>query len=301
MTRQRSIKTSISACGVGLHSGVKVYMTLNPAPPNTGIIFRRTDIDLKKKIKVSPYLVGDTHLHTTLSYEGLKVSTIEHLMSALAGLGIDNLMVDLDQEEVPIMDGSSSNFVFLLVSAGIVEQDKPKKFIKIKKPIRIEKEGKFVEFKPGPNSEFRFSMDFDHPFLKKQKLSASIILSSDSYIREISRARTFGFMRDIEYLKTLGLARGASLDNAVGIEENCIANKNGLRYEDEFVKHKILDALGDLYVSGYSLIGVYEAFKSGHELNNISIKALLDNKEAWEYVTFEKDDSEMPISYSICA
>ena len=144
-------------------------------------------------------------------------------------------------------------------------------------------------------------MDFDHPFLKQQKLSASIMLSSDSYIREISRARTFGFMRDIEYLKTLGLARGASLDNAVGIEENCIANKNGLRYEDEFVKHKILDALGDLYVSGYSLIGVYEAFNSGHELNNISIRALLDNKEAWEYVTFEEDDSEMPISYSICA
>jgi UDP-3-O-[3-hydroxymyristoyl] N-acetylglucosamine deacetylase len=210
-------------------------------------------------------------------------------------------MVDLDQEEVPIMDGSSSNFVFLLVSAGIVEQDKPKKFIKIKKPIRVEKEGKFVEFKPGPNSEFRFSMDFDHPFLKQQKLSASIMLSSDSYIREISRARTFGFMRDIEYLKTLGLARGASLDNAVGIKENCIANKNGLRYEDEFVKHKILDALGDLYVSGYSLIGVYEAFKSGHELNNISIRTLLDNKEAYEYVTFEEDDSEMPISYSICA
>ena len=301
MIKQRTIKNSVSASGVGLHSGVKVYLTLRASPPDTGIVFCRSDLGETASIYVSPESVGETHLHTTIMQNGIKVATIEHLMSAIAGLGIDNLEIDIFGEEVPIMDGSASHFIFLLISAGIVEQKVPKKFIKVKESVDVEKDGKYVKFRPHDNFELKFSMDFDHPFLKQQQLSASVSFSSETYIKEVSRARTFGFMRDIEYLKTLGLARGASLDNAVGIEENCIANESGLRYEDEFVKHKILDAIGDLFVAGHILIGKYEAFKSGHELNNMAIRHLLKTQDAWEYVTFEDNDLDCPIQYDLSA
>ena len=298
MIKQRTIKNSIRATGVGLHTGEKVYLMLHPAEPNSGIVFRRTDLDPVVAITAAPENVGDTNLHTTLVSGDTRISTIEHLMSALAGLGIDNLTVDVSAQEIPIMDGSAGPFVFLLQSAGIVEQEAAKKFIRIKKPITVTQEDKQATFKPHDGFKVTFSIDFEHPVLQRQILDASIDFSSTSFVKEVSRARTFGFLKDMEYLQSIGLARGASLDNAVGIDDNDIVNENGLRYTDEFVKHKILDAIGDLYVVGNSLIGAYDAHKSGHGLNNLSLRALMADREAWEYVTFEENPEDVPISYA---
>jgi len=297
MIRQRTIKNTIRATGVGLHTGEKVYLALYPADPNTGIVFRRSDIEPTVSIEATPDNVGDTNLHTTLVSGNTRVSTIEHLMSALAGLGIDNLLVDVSAQEIPIMDGSASPFVFLLQSAGIVEQEAAKRFIRIKKSVTVQRDDKTVTFRPYNGFKIKFSIDFDHPVFKKQTLNASVNFSSSSFVNEVSRARTFGFMRDMEYLKSIGLARGASLKNAVGIGDDEIINENGLRYSDEFVKHKILDAIGDLYVVGSCLIGEYDAHKSGHELNNGSLKALMADKDAWEFVTYENNPEDLPISY----
>jgi UDP-3-O-[3-hydroxymyristoyl] N-acetylglucosamine deacetylase len=298
MIKQRTIKNTIRANGVGLHTGEKVYLTLYPADPDTGIVFRRSDLDPMISIAASPENVGDTNLHTTLMSGDTRISTIEHLMSALAGLGIDNLLVDVSAEEIPIMDGSAGPFVFLIQSAGIVEQEASKKFIRIKKPVTVTQDDKVATFTPFDGFKVNFSIEFDHPVLSRQTLNASIDFSSTSFVKEVSRARTFGFVKDMEYLQSIGLARGASLDNAVGVDDDHILNEDGLRYSDEFVKHKILDAIGDLYVAGNSLIGQYDAHKSGHGLNNESIRALMADKEAWEFVTFINNPEDMPISYN---
>ena len=298
MIKQRTIKNTIRANGVGLHTGEKVYLTLYPADPDTGIVFRRSDLDPMISIAASPENVGDTNLHTTLMSGDTRISTIEHLMSALAGLGIDNLLVDVSAEEIPIMDGSAGPFVFLIQSAGIVEQEAAKKFIRIKKPVTVTQDDKVATFTPFDGFKVNFSIEFDHPVLSRQTLNASIDFSSTSFVKEVSRARTFGFVKDMEYLQSIGLARGASLDNAVGVDDDHILNEDGLRYSDEFVKHKILDAIGDLYVAGNSLFGQYDAHKSGHGLNNESIRALMADKEAWEFVTFINNPEDMPISYN---
>ena len=298
MIKQRTIKNTIRANGVGLHTGEKVYLTLHPADPDTGIVFRRIDLEPMISIAASPENVGDTNLHTTLMSGDTRISTIEHLMSALAGLGVDNLLVDVSAEEIPIMDGSAGPFVFLIQSAGIVEQEAAKKFIRIKKPVTVMQDDKVATFKPFDGFKVNFSIEFDHPVLSRQTLNASIDFSSTSFVKEVSRARTFGFVKDMEYLQSIGLARGASLDNAVGVDDDHILNEDGLRYSDEFVKHKILDAIGDLYVVGNSLIGQYDAHKSGHGLNNESIRALMADKEAWEFVTFINNPEDMPISYN---
>ena len=298
MIKQRTIKNSIRATGVGLHTGEKVYLMLHPAEVDSGITFRRTDLDPVVSIKAAPENVGDTKLHTTLVSGETRISTIEHLMSALAGLGIDNLTVDVSAQEIPIMDGSAGPFVFLVQSAGIVEQEAAKKFIRIKKQITVAEDDKQATLKPFDGFKVTFSIDFDHPVLQRQILDGSIDFSSTSFVKEVSRARTFGFLKDMEYLQSIGLARGASLDNAVGIDDDDIVNENGLRYADEFVKHKILDAIGDLYVVGNSLIGAYDAHKSGHGLNNLSLRALMADREAWEYVTFEENPEDVPISYA---
>ena len=298
MIKQRTIKNTIRANGVGLHTGEKVYLTLYPADPDTGIVFRRSDLDPMISIAASPENVGDTNLHTTLMSGDTRISTIEHLMSALAGLGIDNLLVDVSAEEIPIMDGSAGPFVFLIQTAGSVEQEAAKKFIRIKKPVTVTQDDKVATFTPFDGFKVNFSIEFDHPVLSRQTLNASIDFSSTSFVKEVSRARTFGFVKDMEYLQSIGLARGASLDNAVGVDDDHILNEDGLRYSDEFVKHKILDAIGDLYVAGNSLIGQYDAHKSGHGLNNESIRALMADKEAWEFVTFINNPEDMPISYN---
>ena len=270
MINQRTIKNSIKATGIGLHTGKKITLSLNPAPAETGIIFTRTDLDNKINIKACPENVGDTTLSTTLILNNIKVSTVEHLLSAIAGLGIDNLFVNLDGPEVPIMDGSAGPFVFLLQSAGIKELKKPKKFIRILKPIEVKDEetGKWVKFAPFDGFKVAFTIGFDHPVFQDKTHKAVLDFSTVSYVKEVSRARTFGFMRDVELLRSKNLALGGSLDNAVVVDDHRVLNADGLRYEDEFVKHKILDAVGDLYLLGKSLIGSFEGYKSGHDLNN---------------------------------
>jgi UDP-3-O-[3-hydroxymyristoyl] N-acetylglucosamine deacetylase len=290
------LKTAIRATGVGLHTGEKVYMTLRPAAENTGIVFRRVDLDRPVDIPADPRLVGETTLGTTLVKDGVKVATVEHLMSALAGLGIDNVYVDLSAPEVPIMDGSAGPFVFLLQSAGIEEQDAPKRFIRIKKPVKVEDGDKWARFEPFDGFKVGFSIDFNHPIFTDRTSSAEIDFSTTSFVKEVSRARTFGFMRDIEMLRDRNLGLGGSMDNAVVLDDYRVLNEDGLRYEDEFVKHKILDAIGDLYMLGHSLIGAFYGHKSGHELNNKLLRALEADAEAWEEVCF--DDPELaPISY----
>ena len=297
MIRQRTLNNVIRATGVGLHTGEKVFLTLKPAPEDHGIIFRRTDLNPPVDVQARADKVGDTMLSTTLTNGDVKVSTVEHLMSALAGLGIDNLVIEVSAPEIPIMDGSAGPFVFLLQSAGIREQNKPKKFLRILKPVTIKQNDKVATFKPFDGFKVSFTIDFDHPAFKNRKLNSSVDFSSTTFVREISRARTFGFMHEVEYMRSKGLARGASMDNAIVVDEFKVMNKDGLRSEDEFVKHKILDAIGDLYLSGYSLIGEYEAYKSGHALNNASVRALLADKDAWEEVVFEQDDPAAPITY----
>ena len=298
MVKQRTLKNSIQATGVGLHTGEKVYMTLHPSAPDTGVVFRRTDLDPVVEIPAKAKNVGDTTLSTTLVKDGVRVSTIEHLMSALAGMGIDNLIVDVSAPEIPIMDGSAAPFVFLLQSAGIQEQDAPKKFVRIKRPVNVKQDGKEATFKPFEGFKINFAIDFDHPVFDSQTLNASIDFSSTSFVKEVSRARTFGFMHEFEYLRAKGLARGGSLNNAIVVDESQIVNEDGLRFEDEFVKHKILDAIGDLYLMGNSIIGEFDAHKSGHGLNNASVLALIAEEDAWEMVTFVENADEAPISYN---
>ena len=296
MIRQRTLKNAIRATGVGLHTGQKVYLTLLPAPVDSGIVFRRVDLDPVVDIEAKAVNVGDTTLSTTLMNGDVRVSTVEHLLSAMAGLGIDNAIVELSAPEVPIMDGSAGPFVFLLQSAGIEEQSAAKKFIRIKRPVTVTDGDKTATFLPFDGFKVAFSIDFDHPVFHGRTLSASVDFSSTSFVKEVSRARTFGFMHEIEYLRSKGLAKGGSVDNAIVVDEYRILNEDGLRYEDEFVKHKILDAIGDLYLLGNSLIGEYKAHKSGHGLNNRVLRQLILETDAWEMVTFE-GEKPAPISY----
>ncbi len=297
MIRQRTLRNAIKATGVGLHTGEKVYLTLCPAPVNTGIVFRRVDLDPVVEIPARAESVGDTTLSTTLEAGGERVSTVEHLLSAMAGLGIDNCYVDVSAPEVPIMDGSAGPFVFLIQSAGIEEQAAAKKFIRIKRKVTVEDGDKVASFLPFDGFKVSFTIDFDHPVFRDRTAHAEVDFSSTSFVKEISRARTFGFMHEIEYLRSKGLARGGSVDNAIVVDEYRILNQDGLRYDDEFVRHKVLDAIGDLYLLGNSLLGEFRAYKSGHALNNASLRALIAQPDAWEVVTFE-DEATAPISYS---
>ena len=297
MIRQRTLKNVIRATGVGLHTGEKVYLTLRPAAPDSGIIFRRVDLDEPVEIPAAPENVGDTTLSTTLIKDGVRISTVEHLLSAMAGLGIDNAYVDLNAAEVPIMDGSAGPFVFLIQSAGIEEQNAPKRFIRIKKKVMVEDGDKWVCFEPFDGFKVAFTIDFDHPAFKEGSQVAEVDFSTTSFVREVSRARTFGFMNQIEQLRANNLALGGSLDNAVVVDDYRILNEDGLRYIDEFVKHKILDSIGDLYLLGHSLIGAFSGHKSGHALNNKLLRTLLAQEDAWEEVTFE-DETKAPISFA---
>jgi UDP-3-O-[3-hydroxymyristoyl] N-acetylglucosamine deacetylase len=287
MLKQRTLKTVIRATGVGLHTGDKVEMTLRPAAPDTGIVFRRVDLPDTAAFKVQPQFVTDTRLCSALEHGGSRVATVEHLMSALAGLGVDNVQVDLTAGEVPIMDGSAGPFVFLLQQAGIVEQPALKKFIRIKKTVEVRDGDKWVRFDPYFGFKLDFTIDFNHPVFEHSGKRVVIDFADNSYIKEISRARTFGFMHEVEYLRSNGLARGGSLDNAIVLDEYRVLNNDGLRYDDEFAKHKVLDAIGDLYVLGHPVIGAYTAYKSGHAMNNQLLRNLLADQEAWEYATFE--------------
>ena len=288
MLKQRTLKKSINATGVGLHTGEKVNMTLRPGLPNTGIVFRRVDLPDSAEIKVQPQYVCDTRMCSALEHAGVRIATVEHLMSALAGLGIDNIIVELSAGEVPIMDGSSGPFVFLLQQAGIVEQAAPKKFIRIKKTVEVHDGDKWVRFDPYFGFKIDFTIDFAHPVFEHTGNNVKIDFADNSYIKEVSRARTFGFMHEVEALRSMGLARGGSLDNAIVLDEYRILNNDGLRYDDEFVKHKTLDAIGDLYVLGHPLLCAFTAYKSGHALNNQLLRTLLADDGAWEYATFDK-------------
>jgi UDP-3-O-[3-hydroxymyristoyl] N-acetylglucosamine deacetylase len=297
MLNQRTLKNSIRATGVGLHTGQKVLMTLRPAPPNTGIVFRRTDLPEPVDVEARAENVGDTMLGTTLIKGDVRVSTVEHLLSALAGLGIDNAFVELSAAEVPIMDGSAGPYVFLVQSAGIEEQNALKRFVRIKKAVEVRDGDKWARFDPFNGFKVNFEIEFDHPIFKKRTQRASMDFSATSFLKEVSRARTFGFTRDLEMLRSRNLALGGTLDNAIVLDEFRVLNEDGLRYEDEFVKHKILDAIGDLYLLGHSLIGEFSGYKSGHALNNRLLRTLVADVTAWEEVTF-RDRAEAPISYA---
>ena len=296
MIKQRTLKNIIRATGVGLHTGKKVYLTLRPAPTDTGILFRRIDLDPVVEIAARAENVGDTRLSTTLAKDNVRIATVEHLLSALAGLGIDNAYIDLSASEVPIMDGSAGPFVFLIQSAGIQEQNAAKKFIRIKRPVRVEDGDKWARFEPFEGFKVAFAIEFDHPFFQQTSKSAEIDFSTTSFVKEVSRARTFGFMREVELLRQKNLALGGSLANAVVVDDYRVLNEEGLRYEDEFVKHKVLDAIGDLYLLGHTLIGAFHGNKSGHELNNKLLRMLLANKKSYEVVTFA-DAQAAPISF----
>jgi len=294
--KQRTLKTTITATGVGLHTGKKVFLTLRPAAADSGIIFRRVDMEKPIEIRACPSCVGETSLSTTLIKDGVKISTVEHLLSAMAGLGIDNAYVDVSAPEVPIMDGSAAPFVFLIQSAGIQEQEAHKRFIRIKKPVKVEQGDKWARFDPYEGFKVSFKIAFDHPAFSAEHDSAELDFSSTSFVKQVSRARTFGFMRDIEQLHANDLALGGSMDNAVVMDDFRVLNEDGLRYADEFVKHKILDAIGDLYLLGHSLIGAFSGCKSGHALNNLLLRTLVADESAWELVTFD-DKSPAPIPY----
>jgi len=296
MLRQRTLRNSIRATGIGLHSGSKVYMSLLPAGPDTGILFRRVDLEKPVEIPARAENVGATELASTLTKDGVRIATVEHLLSALAGLGIDNCVVELSAAEVPIMDGSAGPFVFLIQSAGIQEQAAPKRFIRIRQPVQVQDGDKFARFEPYEGFRVSFGIEFRHPVFKTSRQAATIDFSTTSFVKEVSRARTFGFMRDVEHMRSRNLALGGSLDNAVVLDEYRVLNNEGLRYEDEFVRHKILDAIGDLYLMGHSIIGAYTAYKSGHQLNNRLLRALIADRQAWELVSFE-DESRAPIAY----
>ncbi|MBK8019703.1 MAG: UDP-3-O-acyl-N-acetylglucosamine deacetylase [Betaproteobacteria bacterium] len=293
MLKQRTLKNVVRATGVGLHTGEKVLMTLRPAAVNTGIVFRRTDLADPVDIPAGPYAVKDTRLSSCLDKDGVRVSTVEHLMSALAGLGIDNVYVDLTSAEVPIMDGSAAPFVFLIQSAGVEEQNAPKRFIRVREPVEVSHGDKWARLEPYAGFRLDFSIDFKHPAFDVSGNRVVVDFDEISYVREVSRARTFEFMHEVESMRSQGLALGDSLDNAIVMDEYRILNEDGLRYEDEFVKHKVLDAIGDLYLLGHPLIGSFSAHKSGHALNNALLRRLLENERAWEYATFA-EESQAP-------
>ncbi|MEZ5484182.1 MAG: UDP-3-O-acyl-N-acetylglucosamine deacetylase [Lysobacteraceae bacterium] len=297
MIKQRTLKNVIRATGVGIHSGEKVYLTLRPAAVDTGIVFRRVDLPEPVEIKACAECVGETSMSTTLVQDGVRVATVEHLLSAMAGLGIDNAYVDLSSAEVPIMDGSAGPFVFLIQSAGIEEQSAPKRFVRIKKTLTVKDGDKWARFEPFDGFKVGFTIDFDHPIFTRGTSNAEIDFSTTSFVKEVSRARTFGFMRDIEMLRERNLVLGGSMENAVVLDDYRVLNDDGLRYEDEFVKHKILDAIGDLYLLGHSLVGAFYGYKSGHGLNNQLLRALLADRSAWEEVTYD-DPVSAPISYA---
>ncbi|HVJ38159.1 MAG TPA: UDP-3-O-acyl-N-acetylglucosamine deacetylase [Stenotrophomonas sp.] len=297
MTQQRTLKNTIRATGVGLHSGDKVYMTLRPAPVNHGIVFRRVDMEPVVEVPADAELVTETTLCTGLTRNGAKIQTVEHLMSAMAGLGVDNAIVELSSAELPIMDGSSGPFVFLLQSAGIVEQDAAKRFIRITAPVEVREGDKVARFTPYDGYKLGFTIEFDHPMIPAKQSRAELDFSTAAYIKEISRARTFGFMRDLEYMRERNLGLGGSMDNAIVLDEFRVLNDDGLRYTDEFVRHKILDAVGDLYLAGGPILGAYEGFKSGHALNNKLVRALLAQQEAWEWVSFPAGTAQPPVAY----
>ncbi|HQR51760.1 MAG TPA: UDP-3-O-acyl-N-acetylglucosamine deacetylase [Burkholderiales bacterium] len=286
MIRQRTLQREVTATGVGLHTGEKVKLVLGPAAPDSGIVFRRIDLDPVVEIEANPYAVGDTRLSSCLVKEAAQVSTVEHLMSALAGLGVDNVRVDLTGPEIPILDGSSAPFVYLIQSAGIEAQPTPKRFVRVLRPVEVRQGDKFVRFDPFEGYRLDFSIDFNHPAFDSAGNHVVIDFAGSSYVKEVSRARTFGFMSDVEMMRSQGLALGGSLNNAIVMDEYRILNADGLRYANEFVKHKILDAIGDLYLLGHPVIGSYTAYKSGHALNNALLRKLLENKDSWELVSF---------------
>lgn len=296
--KQRTLKNEMGATGTGLHTGEKVYLKIAPAPPNTGILFRRVDQNPIVEIPALVAHVGDTTLNTCLIKDGVRVSTVEHLLSAFSGLGIDNAYVDLTAPEVPIMDGSAGPFVFLVQSAGIQEQNAPKKFIRIKRKVEIRQGDKVASVSPFNGFRVTLTIDFDHPIIRGSNQTATLDFSSISYVKEVSRARTFGFLSEYEYLRRNNLALGGSLDNAIVLDDYRILNEDGLRFEDEFVKHKLLDVVGDLYQLGHSMIGEFHGYKCGHQLNHQLLHALLEDKTAWEIVTF-KNKKTIPIVFPI--
>jgi UDP-3-O-[3-hydroxymyristoyl] N-acetylglucosamine deacetylase len=296
LLRQRTLQNAITTTGIGLHSGEEVHLTLNPAPVDSGIVFRRVDLDPVLDIPARAGNVSDTMLSTCLTVEGQRVSTVEHLLAALAGLGIDNARLDVNAPEVPIMDGSAGPFVSLIRSAGIQEQDALKKFIRIKRKVTVEDGDKVASFLPFAGFKVSFTIDFDQPVFRNRSAHAEMDFANSSFVDEVSRARTFGFMHEIEYLRSRGLARGGSFDNAIVVDDYRILNEEGLRYEDEFVKHKVLDAIGDLYLAGSGIIGEFRAYKSGHTLNNAAVRALLAQPDAWEIISYA-DEGSAPVSY----
>lgn len=296
MIKQRTLKNVIRATGIGVHSGQKVFLTLMPAPPNTGIIFRRIDLDPIVEIPARVEFVGDTSLSTCLIKDNARVATVEHLLSALAGVGIDNLFIDLTASELPIMDGSAAPFVFLLQSAGIEEQNAAKKFLRIKRGLEVQEGDKVASLQPYDGFKITFEIDFGHPLFNENNKKATLDFSSTSYVKEVSRARTFGFLSDYEYIRKRNLALGVSLDNTIVLDDYKILNEDGLRYHNEFVKHKILDVIGDLYLLGHSMIGEFVGYKSGHALNNCLLSKLLLQQDAWEEVTFQ-NPQELPFSF----
>ena len=297
MLKQRTLKKAISATGVGLHNGEKVTLTLRPAAADTGIVFKRVDLPQPNEILATPNAVHDTRLCSALEANGARVATVEHIMSALAGLGVDNVYIEVDASEIPIMDGSSGPFVYLLQEAGIVEQAAAKKFIRVKKTVEVIDGDKWVRFEPYHGFKVDFTINFNHPVFENSGSQVKIDFAEDSYIKEISRARTFGFMHEVEYLRSNGLARGGSLDNAIVLDEYRVINADGLRYDNEFAKHKVLDAIGDLYMLGHPILGAFYAYKSGHALNNQLLRTLMQDEAAWEYATFEKQE-DAPETFS---
>lgn len=301
MIPQRTLKNTIRATGVGLHSGDKVYMTLRPAPVNHGIVFRRVDLEPAVDVPAKAELVTEVTLCTGLTCNAAKIQTVEHLMSALAGLGVDNIIVELSSAELPIMDGSSGPFVFLLQSAGLVEQNAPKRFIRVLKPVEVTDGDKVARFEPHEGFKLGFTIQFNHPMIPAKQSRQEIEFSTQAYAKEISRARTFGFMRDLEYMRERNLGLGGSMDNAIVLDEFRVLNEDGLRYADEFVRHKILDAIGDLYLAGAQVLGAYEGFKSGHALNNALVRALLADASAWEWASYEAAADPEPVAYGTAA
>ncbi len=288
MVKQRTLKSTVQATGVGLHTGEKVYLTLRPAAIDSGIVFRRVDLAQPFDIRAEAHAVHDTRLSTCLESNGVRVATVEHLMSALSGLGIDNAIVELTSPELPIMDGSAGTFIFLLQSAGLIEQAAPKKFIRIKRTVEVRDGDKWVRFDPFNGYKLTFTINFAHPVFANTKQNVTVDLGEHSYIKEVSRARTFGFMHDVESMRAQGLALGGNLDNAIVMDEYRVINPDGLRFEDEFVKHKVLDAIGDLYLLGHPLVGAFSGYKSGHALNNALCRAMLADESSWEFVTYDK-------------
>ena len=301
MIRQRSLKSPIRASGIGLHGGRKVYISILPAPVNHGIVFRRVDLSPAVYIPASALLIGETTLCSTLVRDGVKVATVEHIMSALAGMGIDNVLVELSSPEIPIMDGSAAPFMYLLQSAGVVEQNAPRKFIRILQPVQVGEGDKYARLEPYEGFRLSFGIEFKHPAFKTSAQTATLEFSTANYIKEVSRARTFGFMREFEMMRSRNLALGASLDNAVALDDYRVVNPDGLRYDDEFVRHKILDAVGDLYLAGHPLLGAYSAYKSGHALNNQLACALLNDRKAWEFASFDDAAAAAPAVTSMRA